>query len=71
MLAELGRRGWTEGESLPCAEARAGIFYEVANEEASAEIFAMGAGRYLASHLPLPDHAACREISQPNFIEEI
>ena len=69
--AGLAERGWSEGETLPCPDAKAGSFYEVASEDSSTEIFALGGGRFLAARLPLPDHAICREISKPTFIEEI
>ncbi len=66
-------RGWQRTE-IPCGNPSLGRFYEVAHEEsgASAEAYYLGSGLYLASHLPLPSGPLdCREISEPQFIEEI
>jgi hypothetical protein len=72
MPHQLTARGWSALDQVGCEGLLPGHYYEVGNEESTAEIFAFEEGRFLASRLPLPEPPyACRPIFEPNFVEEI
>jgi len=66
------KRGWQKMDRLPCEGAVPGKFYEIEGEKGAVEIFALAPGVALAPHSSLPDPTIqCREISGPQFIQEI
>ncbi|MGZ3651834.1 MAG: hypothetical protein ACXWR1_08330 [Bdellovibrionota bacterium] len=68
----LAARGWAALDQVGCEGLLPGHYYEVGNEETTAEIFAFEEGRFFASRLPLPEAPyACRPINEPHFVEEI
>jgi hypothetical protein len=68
---ELRGKGWTQIDQVNCANLRAGNYYEIGNDEVTAEIYALKSEGGLISRLPLPDSYECRKIVRPQFVEEI
>lgn len=70
--ASLRARGWQALDQVACEGLRAGRYYELGNDEATAELLAVPGGGVLVSHLPLPEAPyECREVTEPHFVEEI
>jgi hypothetical protein len=65
-------RGWFPAGRAHCTGWKSGVYYELANDDTSAELYSLGDDSSLASRLPLPEEPyQCREIPGPSFVEEI
>jgi len=65
------KRGWQRIDHLDCAAPTAGSYFEVSNDQGSAEAFALNTG-YLVSRSPVPEPPYdCRLVRKPHFVEEI
>lgn len=71
-ISTLLARGWQWNESVRCANAAPGTYFEFESPTSSVEGFFSQSGRWLTALETLPEPPyQCRKISRPTFIQEV